>query len=209
VLEPATSPREALLAARRTPPEWVLLDLDLYRARATLLPDQIRAESPGTRFVGVAPWRDGEAARELPRGFYAYVTKDTSLEQFVATVRAAVAGDPAASSAWARRSATLTAEERHARFLAGQLTARELDVLALLAEGASGEDIGERLSISANTVRTHVQSILTKLGLHSRLEAVTFAIRHRIVEVPSTGRDSLWSWRANGGLLASASSLKS
>ncbi len=193
---------------RREHPDWVLLDLDLYRTQASLLPEQIRAESPSTRFVSVAPWREGDAGRRLPRGFYAHVSKDTSLEQFVATVRAAISEHSLLSGTTASRAARLTDEERNARFLAAHLTARELDVLTLLAEGASSEAIGTRLSISSNTVRTHVQSILTKLGLHSRLEAVAFAIRHGIVDVPSGGRQGFSPSKANGRLVAATTSTR-
>jgi DNA-binding NarL/FixJ family response regulator len=69
--------------------------------------------------------------------------------------------------------------------LVSQLTAREREVLELLVEGADGAMIARRLGISRNTVRTHVQSILTKLQVHSRLEAATLAVRHRVVPVPS------------------------
>jgi two-component system nitrate/nitrite response regulator NarL len=68
--------------------------------------------------------------------------------------------------------------------MADQLTYRELDVLRLLAEGVRGDAIAQRLGITQNTVRTHVQSILTKLQVHSRLEAATFAVRHGIVDSP-------------------------
>jgi two-component system nitrate/nitrite response regulator NarL len=68
--------------------------------------------------------------------------------------------------------------------MAEQLTYRELDVLKLLAEGVRGDAIAQRLGISKNTVRTHVQSILTKLQVHTRLEAATFAVRHGIVDPP-------------------------
>ena len=64
--------------------------------------------------------------------------------------------------------------------LAAQLTAREREVLGLLVRGASGLEIAAELGISRNTVRTHVQSILTKLQVHSRLEAATFAVRHHV-----------------------------
>jgi two-component system nitrate/nitrite response regulator NarL len=57
-------------------------------------------------------------------------------------------------------------------------------VLGLLVEGADGSTIATRLGISRNTVRTHVQSILTKLQVHSRLEAATLAVRHRVVPLP-------------------------
>jgi len=70
--------------------------------------------------------------------------------------------------------------------LVTQLTSREREVLGLLMEGADGRTIARRLGISRNTVRTHVQSILTKLQVHSRLEAATFAVRHHVVPVPSS-----------------------
>jgi two-component system nitrate/nitrite response regulator NarL len=72
-------------------------------------------------------------------------------------------------------------------FLAEQLTSRERDVLALLVQGAGSHAIASGLGISPNTVRTHVQSILTKLQVHSRLEAATFAVRHGVVEAPGNG----------------------
>jgi two-component system nitrate/nitrite response regulator NarL len=59
-----------------------------------------------------------------------------------------------------------------------------MEVLTLLVEGADGRKAAAALGISLNTVRTHVQSILTKLQVHSRLEAATFAVRHDIVKVP-------------------------
>ena len=68
-----------------------------------------------------------------------------------------------------------------AALLVNQLTPREYEVLSLLAEGANSFQISRTLSISPNTVRTHVQSILVKLQVHSRLEAVAFAARHRVV----------------------------
>ena len=62
-------------------------------------------------------------------------------------------------------------------------------MLTLLVRGADGATMASRLGISRNTVRTHVQNILTKLQVHSRLEAATFAVRHRLVEVPAVAQD--------------------
>lgn len=66
----------------------------------------------------------------------------------------------------------------------GPLTARELDVMRALADGLSTPDICDRLVISRNTLRTHVQNIMSKLDVHSKLEAVTVALRYRIIEPP-------------------------
>jgi two-component system, NarL family, nitrate/nitrite response regulator NarL len=68
--------------------------------------------------------------------------------------------------------------------LAGFLTAREVEVLGRLVQGEGTTEIARSLRVSRSTARTHVQSILTKLGVHSRLEACAFAVRHRIVALP-------------------------
>jgi two-component system nitrate/nitrite response regulator NarL len=118
-------------------------------------------------------------------GFRGYVTKDASVAQFVNSVRSVIDGHlvvPHRLGPAARGD-----REDHAALLAGQLTPRERQVLALLVEGADGRTVAKRLAISRNTVRTHVQSILSKLQVHSRLEAATFAVRHKIVDVPISG----------------------
>jgi DNA-binding NarL/FixJ family response regulator len=68
------------------------------------------------------------------------------------------------------------------------LTPRELEILRALADGLPTREICARLSIAPNTLRTHVQNIMGKLGVHSKLEAVAFALRHRIVELPRPER---------------------
>jgi DNA-binding NarL/FixJ family response regulator len=111
-------------------------------------------------------------------GFRGYLTKDTPVSKFVRAARTAVDGQVVyqqSLGAGPRRRDEPGALEGQ------QLTPREREVLALLVEGLSGVVIANRLGISRNTVRTHVQSILTKLQVHSRLEAATFAVRHRLV----------------------------
>jgi two-component system nitrate/nitrite response regulator NarL len=79
------------------------------------------------------------------------------------------------------RSSTRRTGRSDEALLADQLTRREREVLMLLVEGLSGAAIARRLRISSNTVRTHIQSILTKLQVHSRLAAATFAVRHGLI----------------------------
>jgi two-component system nitrate/nitrite response regulator NarL len=66
--------------------------------------------------------------------------------------------------------------------IARQLTERETQVLRLMVDGLNGSQIATKLGISSNTVRTHIQSILTKLQVHSRLAAATFAVRHGLFD---------------------------
>jgi DNA-binding NarL/FixJ family response regulator len=182
----ASTVEEGLAASRRDLPDVVLVDLGLPDGDGIALGRTIASELPDTKVIALTALNDPKAVGEALRaGFSGYLTKDTPLTQFVAMIEAAVAGQVvipqrlAAVAVGAR-----TSEERHASLLAEQLSPRERQVLSLLAEGASSEEIAGKLSVSPNTVRTHVQSILTKLQVHSRLEAATFAVRYGIVKVP-------------------------
>jgi two-component system nitrate/nitrite response regulator NarL len=116
------------------------------------------------------------------RGFHGYLTKDTPLAQLTEAIRAVMDGRLVVSKGPAKtRVAGSGNEDRLVALLIQQLTPRELEVLGQLAQGVSGSVIAERLHMSPNTVRTHVQSILAKLQVHSRLEAAAFAVRHQIV----------------------------
>jgi two-component system nitrate/nitrite response regulator NarL len=114
------------------------------------------------------------------------MVKDTPLSKFVGGIDAAVHGQPVPPRRLARSRVRSAAGGVDA-LLAEQLTPREYEVLALLVQGVNGDAIAKKLGISRNTTRTHVQSILTKLQVHSRLEAAAFAVRSGIVKVPSGG----------------------
>ena len=183
----ATTAAEGLRAMAELRPELVLVDIGLPDQSGLVLGRSIVEEHPEAKVVALTALDDPKAVRDALRvGFHGYVTKDTSASRFVQAVRAALAGQVVYPRRLAMRAAR-TAEEETARLLASQLTQREREVLALLAAGATGREIATRLSISTNTVRTHVQSILTKLQVHSRLEAAVFAMKHRLLdEAPSS-----------------------
>lgn len=190
VVGSASTGREALRLAASTKPELVLMDLGLPDINGIRLGQDLMIRHPEMKILVVTALRDAKAVKKALRvGFYGYVTKDTPIAQFVDSVRSALSGNVVVPRSLAREAGgALSVEAQAAELLARQLTARELGVLALLAEGARSEDIAERLSISSNTVRTHVQNVLTKLQVRSRLEAVAFAVRHGIVEITGEGR---------------------
>jgi two-component system, NarL family, nitrate/nitrite response regulator NarL len=181
-----TNGADAIRSAAEHRPDIVLMDLGLPDRSGLAVGAAILAERPETRIVALTALDDPRAVKEAIRiGFHGYVTKDTPLVKFVEAVRATFAGQVVVPYRLAAQAAgARSQQDREVALMAEQLTYRELDVLKLLAEGVRGDAIAQRLGISKNTVRTHVQSILTKLQVHTRLEAATFAVRHGIVDPP-------------------------
>ena len=176
--------RDALFEVRTKKPDVVLLDLGLPDEEGSQVGLKILSEFPEVKILIVTGLSDARTVREVMRaGFSGYLVKDTPLAQFLTSIQAVMAGQAVmplrlASSATGARSK----EQEDAALRAAQLTKREREVLQLLADGASSEHIANFLCVSSNTVRTHVQNVLSKLGVHSRLEAAAFAGRYRIVE---------------------------
>jgi NarL family two-component system response regulator LiaR len=186
VVDPAANGREALEVIRRLPPDLVLVDLGLPDMSGIDLGAEILKGWPRVKVVALTAMRDPRAVQEaLKAGFHGYLTKDMPLSHFLKSVVAALEGQViiphrlAAGAAGAR-----SLEEEHADLVRDRLTPREFEVLRLLAEGLSTKQMAKLLSLSPNTVRTHVQNILEKFQVGSRLEAVAFATRHRLVSPP-------------------------
>jgi DNA-binding NarL/FixJ family response regulator len=181
VLDVATTGRDGLEAARRQHPDLVLVDIGLPDGHGVEIGRQILEESPGTKVVALTALEDERTVeRALQAGLHGYLTKNCEPATFHRALDSVADGQTVYPHRLGRHG-DRTGTGSHEGFLAGQLTARELEVLHLLAEGASSREIAERLGISSNTVRTHVQGILSKLQVHSRLEAAAFAVRNGLV----------------------------
>ena len=185
VLGVAGNEKDALPMARSGQPDLVLMDLNLPDADGADVARKIMKDCPDAKVLVVTSLTNPRRVTEIIRdGFQGYLTKDTPLAQFVSAVRAAIDGQVVMPMRVARAVAgSKTEEEANAALLADHLTTREHEVLTLLASGATSEVIAEELSVSLNTVRTHIQNVLTKLQVHSRLEAATFAVKYGIVRV--------------------------
>jgi DNA-binding NarL/FixJ family response regulator len=183
VLEPAEDGAAALAAIAREAPDMVLVDLGLPDVDGIELGRRILLEHPGTRVVAVTAFRDPERIqRALRAGFHGYLDKETPLRRFVEAVRAATEGDVVVHQTKDRTGQDgRSDEDRFVDLLRRQITRREYQVLALLVDGASTKEMARRLRVSPNTVRTHVQNVLEKLQVRSRLQAVAFAARHGLV----------------------------
>jgi DNA-binding NarL/FixJ family response regulator len=167
-----------LAGTRENRPDMVLLDLGLPDRSGLELGRDILEELPETKVVAVTALEDeGSVQDAFKAGFHGYLTKQTEAERFKHVLRSIEDGQ----SVFPQRQ--IGRKRSGAELLADQLTTREVEVLQLLAEGATSGQMAEQLDVSPNTVRTHVQGILSKLQVHSRLEAAAFAVRHGLVKL--------------------------
>ena len=191
---------EGISTAVHAKPDVILMDLGLPDQSGLAAGRAILDAWPDAKILALTALSDHAAVDEALRiGFRGYLTKDTSVTRFVNSVRSVLDGHvvlPHSLSPSGRRAHI----GDDAVLLAAQLTARERQVLELLVEGADGRTVASRLGISRNTVRTHVQSILTKLQVHSRLEAATFAVRNGLVDVPRAANGYAGAYRESSGV---------
>jgi DNA-binding NarL/FixJ family response regulator len=152
----------------------------------------LRAANPDAQALVLSSTEDrAEIARAVESGAAGVLHKSSEMREVADAVRRLRAGEvlmPLEEVVELLRFAGARKDEEHEASQAiSRLTDRELEVLSLLAEGLEAQEIAARLHISAKTERNHVASILFKLGVHSRLQAVIFAWRHGLVEIG--GRD--------------------
>jgi DNA-binding NarL/FixJ family response regulator len=173
---------EALSLADAERPDLVLVDIGLPGADGLVVGKEIHRRLPSAKLVAVTALDDpGTARKAMTMGFRGYLSKDLPALQFAASIQAIVEGRaifPRLGVAPTRRTRANGGSPGGPR----HLTRREREVLLLLTEGLRGTEIATRLSISPRTVRTYVQSILHKLQVHSRLEAVAVALETGLVD---------------------------
>jgi DNA-binding NarL/FixJ family response regulator len=172
----------------REPVDVVLMDYRLPDGTGVEATRAIKARWPASRIIMLTAVDDDETVLEsIQAGADGYLTKDKAIEDVVATVRAAHAGAtllPRDVIVAIARRVSESRDRQAERVPVEALTPRELEVLKALVEGLSTPDICARLVITPNTLRTHVQNIMGKLHVHSKLEAVSFAMRYRLVDPP-------------------------
>src|SRR5579862_6334389 len=180
VVAEAGDGREAVELARRHLPAVALLDIRMPILDGLRAARQVIAVSPETRVLILTTFDADEYVYEALRGGASgFLLKDAPADQLVTAVRSLAAGDALIDPAITRRLISRFALA--ARGPAGlpdelrQLTARELEVLRLVARGLSNLEIARELVVEENTVKTHVSRILMKLGLRDRVQAVVLA----------------------------------
>ena len=189
VIGEAADGREAITLARRLHPDVVLMDVRMPRVNGIEAAAQIRADLPSTKILMLTVSDEEEDLYEaIKAGANGYLLKEISVEEVAEAIRAVMQGQSLISPSMASKllsefNALVRRAEDRQQFPAPALTSREIEVLRLVAKGMSNREIAEELYISENTVKNHVRNILEKLHLHSRMEAVVYAVREKLLEI--------------------------
>src|SRR5262249_14798065 len=122
---------------------------------------------------------EGLLLAAVEAGAAGFVTKSGSIDEVTAAIRAAAAGEAVVAPAMLSRLLRRVVRNEHG--IGADLTTREREILGLLAEGVSNAAIADRLPVSVYTVRNHVANLSTKLGAHSKLEALSIAVREGLL----------------------------
>ena len=168
--------------------DLAVVDLDLPDGDGTELIGELRAANPQGMVLVLTASVDREAyARAVEAGAAGVLNKSARIMEVIEAARRLVEGKALLSGAEVVELLRLAAQRRErdheARLAIEQLTPRELEVLQALADGLSDKEIAERLYVGSGTVRSHVVNIFGKLGVHSRLQALLFAVRHDLIDI--------------------------
>lgn len=188
----ATTGKQASKMTRSLRPDLVLMDVGLPDVGGLEAGRAILTEFPDTKVVALTGLNNPGLVREAIRdGFHGYIIKDASISELVGSVTAVTRNQAVIPQRAAQTLAGMPFDATEAVGLARHLTARERQVLALLVQGVSSKQLAERLYLSRNTIRTHVQNICSKLQVHSRLEAVAFAVRYGMFDMERSTHASM------------------
>jgi DNA-binding NarL/FixJ family response regulator len=172
----ASDGEQAVELFRRHKPDVTLMDLRLPKMNGVDAIAKIRDGTPGARIIVLTTFDgDEDIYRALQAGARGYLLKGMDLAELTEAIRTVHAGRT--------RIPPRVAEKLAERMSGASLTARELEVLRLIVAGRSNRDIGTALFISEATVKTHVNSLLSKLGVEDRTQAATTALQRGIVHL--------------------------
>ncbi|KOV99837.1 LuxR family transcriptional regulator [Streptomyces sp. NRRL B-1140] len=181
---------EAVALVAGLAPDVVLMDLRMPRCDGVEATRRIRAEYPGTQVVVLTTFADDESLfPALAAGARGYLTKDADGDEIVRAVHSVLSGDAGFSPGIQRRLLERLTEPETGPAAPPEppdgLTARETEVLLLIAEGLSNPEIARRLHVSTATVKTHINNLFTKTGLKDRAQAVRYAFGKGLVRPPA------------------------
>lgn len=180
VVGEASDGEAALAAYANARPDITLIDLRLPRRSGVEVIQTVRSRVPHARFIVLTTFDgDEDIYRALQAGARAYLLKGMTVDVLVSTIRQVHAGKSCIPPVIAQKLAE--------RMGAEELTHREQDVLEQIVRGKSNKEIGVELDITEATVKTHINSLLGKLGVSDRTQAATIALQRGLVQLESAG----------------------
>jgi len=188
VVGEAEDGQDAIAKAEELTPDVVLMDVRMPGLDGIEATRRISETRPSARIIMLTVSdQEDDLFEAVKAGATGYLLKEISIEEVADAIRAVMNGQSLLSPSMATKLITEFGElakraDQPADVPAPRLTARELEVLKLVAEGMSNKDVAAELTISENTVKNHVRNILEKLHLHSRMEAVMYAMRENLLE---------------------------
>jgi DNA-binding NarL/FixJ family response regulator len=180
---------EALALARELTPDIVLMDIRMPRRSGIEACTAIKDLVPSAKIIMLTiSDEEADLYEAIRAGASGYLLKEISIDEVATAIRAVAGGQSLISPSMASKLLTEFASmikrgDGRQQVPAPRLTERELEVLKLVARGLNNRDIAKELYISENTVKNHVRNILEKLQLHSRMEAVVYAVREKLLEI--------------------------
>jgi NarL family two-component system response regulator LiaR len=179
VVGQAADGREAVRLCEQERPDVVLMDLVMPEMNGLDAIREIRARCPEVGVIALTTFQDDQSVRgALEAGAIGYLLKDVGIDELAAAIRAARDGKPTLAP---EAADVLLRAARAPRPLGHDLSGREREVLALMAQGLNNREIADRLVIGETTVKFHVRAILAKLGARGRAEAAALAVQHGLV----------------------------
>ena len=177
----AANGKEAIKLCEELQPDVILMDLVMPEMDGAAATKAIRERWPHTQIVALTSFKEDDLIQgALKAGAIGYLLKNVSADELADAIRAAHAGRPTLAPEAAQ--ALIHASRFPAERIGFDLTEREHEVLALLVQGKSNPEIADELIVSRSTVKFHVSSILSKLNVSSRTEAVSIALKQKIVK---------------------------
>jgi len=192
VVGEAQDGEDAVAQARELAPDIVLMDVRMPRLGGIEAARQIRAEVPTTKILMLTVSDEEDDLYEaIKAGANGYLLKEISVEEVARSIQAVMAGQSLISPSMASKlliefNALVKRTQERREVPGPTLTAREIEVLRLVAKGHSNREVGQQLFISENTVKNHVRNILEKLHLHNRMEAVVYAMKESLLDLRDT-----------------------
>jgi NarL family two-component system response regulator LiaR len=175
---------EAVLKAHSLQPDLILMDLVMPRKGGLEAISEIKQANPDARILVLTSFaEDDKVFPAIKRGALGYLLKDSSPEELLQAIRDVHRGQSSLHPTIARKLIHEISQPSDLPPAAEPLTEREVEVVRLVAQGLSNEEIGEKLFIAERTVRTHVSNILAKLHLANRTQAALYALREGLASL--------------------------